>query len=122
MSALTGLAAEYEQATKTMEALRDGKALRDAAASVQERLPSGPLVLMSTSPEGTAVAAVCAASRPSTTWQFLHLACPPAVGEDEHIVFIEPVDPGRGWRAAVRRRYPRATLLFVETAVVLEAA
>lgn len=116
------LADEYAAASEGMEALRDGHALRSAAAAVARRLPPGRLALLSTSPEGAALAAVCASTRSApTSWQLIHLAYPPRVHPDAHVVVVEPVDPGCGWEAAVRRHYGDAVLLFVDDAAELPA-
>jgi len=112
------LAAQYAAYAASMHELRDGRTLRLAADSVASSLPPGPLVLLSTSPEGAALAAVCAASRRApTSWQLIHLAYPPSVPPMTRIVMVEPIDPGRGWEAAVRRHYTDAVCVFAQTVV-----
>jgi hypothetical protein len=109
----TDLAAEYQAGTEEMEALQDGLRLAAAAASIARMLPAGRLRLLSTSPEGAGLAAVCAASRgASTSWQFAHLAYPPRTRIGEQVVFIEPIDPGEAWEAAVKRCYGDALILY----------
>lgn len=111
------LAAQYSAASEQMARLHDGSALRDAAYEVGGRLPAGRAVLLSTSPEGAAIAAVCAAARRApTSWQLIHLAYPPALEGGQQIVVLEPVDPGAAWTVAVRRHYPDALVLFAEIA------
>jgi hypothetical protein len=111
------LAGQYAAAIDKMEALRDGRALQAAAAGVADRLPPGRLALLSTSPEGTALAAVCAVARSApTSWQLINLGYPPTVALGFRVVVIEPLDPGQGWQAAVRRHYPHADLVFADEA------
>lgn len=118
----TDLAAEYQAATEEMEALQDGTRLAAAAVSMARRLPPGRLRLLSTSPEGAGLAAVCAASRgPSTSWQFAHLAYPPRTRIGEQVVFIEPIDPGKAWEAAVRGCYGDALILYATDLAELQA-
>jgi hypothetical protein len=117
MTTETSLADQYTNDAESMHALRDGRTLRAVAERVAARLPPGRLTLLSTSAEGAALTAVCAASRRApTSWQLIHLAYPPCLPSSERIVVIEPIDPGHGWEAAVRRRYPDAVLLFAQTA------
>lgn len=96
-----------------MRRLRDGAALLDAARGVLPHLPTGPLLLLSTSVEGTALAAVCATLRGSgsTTWARVNLVAPQLLDEARHTVFVEPVDPGAGWRSAIEKHYPGADFL-----------
>lgn len=116
------LADEYEAGTKAMEALRDGRHLAAAAASLTRRLPPGRLALFSTSPEGAALAAVCAASRRApTSWQLVHLAYPPQARVGEQVVFVEAIDPGSAWEAAVRHCYGRAVMLYASDSAESEA-
>jgi hypothetical protein len=120
------LAAQYAAESESMHALRDGHALRVAAAQVARRLPAGRLALLATSPEGAALAAVCAASRDAPcSWQLIHLMYPPTVSPGDRVVVVEPIDPGDGWREAVSRHYPDALLVFasaVATRVTAVAA
>jgi hypothetical protein len=75
-------------------------------------------MLFSTSPEGAALAAVCAASRRApTSWQLIHLAYPPSVPPMTRIVMVEPINPGYGWEAAVRGHYEDAVCVFARTVV-----
>jgi len=110
------LADEYAAATEAMAALQDGQALRAAAASLAPRLPTGRLALVSTSSQGAALAAVCAATRAEpTSWQLFNLAYPPQARTGEQAVLVEPVDPGHGWEAAVRRRFGEVEVLFASS-------
>ena len=107
------LAAEYEAGAALLEELHDGRRLDAAAGRTEQQLPDEPLTLLSTSAEGAAVAAVCASRRSSpTSWRLINLGYPPALESDPMIVFVEPVDPGRAWHAAVKRHYPGARFLF----------
>lgn len=107
------LAAEYEAGAALMDELHDGQNLATAADRAEQELPDEALALLATSPEGAAIAAVCASRRSSpTTWRLIHLGYPPAIDSEATVVFVEPVDPGRGWQAAVKRHYPDARFLF----------
>ena len=97
-----------------MSRLYDGVSLRSAASSALEQLPEGPVALVATSEAGAGLAAACAALRDQpTTWRKINLLTD--AGEMIHpVVVVDPVDAGDGWRAAIRRRFPKA--LFVKTA------
>jgi hypothetical protein len=106
------LAARYERLQREMETLHAGAALESAADAVAAVLPTGRLTLVSTSDQGAAVAAVCAARRAgATTWRKVDLLAPPAAA-DGAVVVIEPVDTGAAWRQAIERRYPNALVVI----------
>lgn len=97
-----------------MRAVHSGEALDRAAQLLRRQLPPGPAVLLATSLEGVAVAAVCAAGRPefATRWERLNLVVPVAVAPSERVVVVEPVDGGSGWQRTIARQYPDALFLF----------
>ena len=103
------LAAAYRDGAQLMEQLHAGERLQAAAADVAPRLPESEVTLLSTSIEGAAIAAVCAAQHPMATWRLVELAWQPVVVTDAPVVFVEPVEPGRAWRArcSVATRTPR---------------
>ena len=99
-----------------MEQLHAGDRLSAAAAEVASQLPESKVTLLSTSIEGAAIAAVCAAQHPMSTWRLVELAWQPVVVSDAPIVFVEPVEPGRAWRSAVHGRYPDAAVIIAAAA------
>jgi hypothetical protein len=104
----------YRRRLRQMDALHDGDQLADAAASVLSQLPAGSLTLLSTSPQGVALAAVCAATRgDSTRWSALDLL-DPGPQDTGGVVVVEPVDAGPGWRRSVSARLPSARFAFPE--------
>lgn len=104
----------YEQLQEQMDELRDGAAIASAATAVLAELPAGALALLSTSDRGAGLAAVCASHRTQpTTWGKVDLILPIEVPPKGEVVFIEPVDPGAGWREAVERRFPGARAIVL---------
>jgi hypothetical protein len=92
-------------------AAHDGRALRRWADVVLRRLPSGPLVLASTSVEGCALAAVVAARRDEpTTWEHLALGRPQP-GRDSPVVVVEPLRLGHGTLTTLQRALPGAQVI-----------
>jgi hypothetical protein len=118
------LAAAYEEGAQLMEQVHAGDQLASTADDMAQRLPSGPVTMLSTTIEGAAIAAVCAAQRPAASWRMIELSWQPAIITDTPVVFVEPVEPGAAWRDAVERRYPEATVLIatVSTDTLLRAA
>lgn len=108
------LAERYRRLEQEMSALYEGTALAAAMEAVLAQLPSGTLTLLSSSDAGAGLAAACASRRDEeTAWRKINLVGPQPVPTVGHVVVIEPVDPGAGWRNAVERSYPGARILFV---------
>lgn len=109
------LAQRYCRLQAEMRTLRSGDALAGAADAVHAALPSRrPVALVSTSDEGAALAAVCAARRGAgTTWLRTNLLVAESVAHGSQVFVIEPVDAGAAWRQAVDRAYPGARVLIV---------
>ncbi len=89
--------------------------MSDASHQLTEHLRAYPghnLELITTSVEGVAIAATCAAadSVRSITWRLVHLAGEHVSADD--VLVVEPVDAGAGWQSAVRSRFPRARFFF----------
>jgi hypothetical protein len=108
----TSVLDEYAEAHRDMLELGDGRSLREAVDALLSRLPQRPVSLLASSTEGLALAAVCAALRSDgTDWQAISFGPVPLT---QHApVVVEPVDGGRGWRRAVRARYPGARFLIL---------
>jgi hypothetical protein len=105
------VAEEYRQGLEQMRRLRDGEALLEAAHVLLDQLPAGTVVLLGSSTEGVALAALCSALRgEGSSWGRIDLAGPPTRNEPEGVVVVEPVDGGEGWRRAVEARYPGAPI------------
>lgn len=104
------LAERYAQGALEMRSMHDASLLRRAAESVLPRLPDGPLVLLASSEEGCALAAVCAALRADTrtSWERVSFGVPTQARTGANFVVIEPIDAGEGWRRAVLYKYPGA--------------
>lgn len=108
------LADRYDQLLAEMQTLRAGNALAEAADAVDAVLPRRPVVLVSTSDEGVAVVAVCAARRGrGTSWMKVDLLLPAPVTDGRPVLVVEPVDAGASWRQAIARVYPSARILVV---------
>ena len=106
------LAMRYERLRTEMQTLRYGDSLAAAADAVEAAVPRRPLVLVSTSDEGAALAAVCAARRGGgTSWMKVNLLAPEPVADGVEVVVVEPVDAGAAWRQAIERAYPGARVL-----------
>ncbi len=113
----------YIERQEQMRTLRDGRLLNNAANAVLRQLPPGDLTLVSTSIEGAALAAVCAAQRRgSTRWLFLELAFGLPMEAAGRVVVVEPLDVGSGWRAAVLHALPDAQFVFPHAPAIASAA
>lgn len=92
-------------------AAHHGAALRTWAEAAVRALPIGPLTLVSTSSEGSALAAVISALRDQPTrWQTISLGRPPA-GLTGAVAVIEAVQLGDGARASIAALLPHALVL-----------
>jgi hypothetical protein len=119
----TSLAAEYTRLQDAMNLLHDGEALRDAAESVLEQLPSGPVALYSTSDQGAGLAAACAALRDQASiWRKIHLAYAPEAPKGYKVFIVEPLAAGAAWTHAITALYPEARLVTPMKALELAAA
>jgi hypothetical protein len=108
------LATRYSRLRTEMRLLRDGLELAAAADAVEAALPERPVVLVSTSDEGAALAAVCAARRgDGNSWLKVNLLQPQSVAIGSEVVVVEPVDAGAAWRQAVEYHYPTARVLIL---------
>ena len=111
---MESLAERYGRLQEEMNGLYDGSVLAAATEAVLAELPRGPLTLLSSSDTGAGLAAACASRRDDeTAWRKISLVGPQPVRTVGHVVVVEPVDPGAGWKQAVLRSYPTARLLFV---------
>ena len=111
---MESLAQRYARLQQEMDSLYLGGALIAAAEAVLAELPAGPLTLLSTSDQGAGLAAACASRRvDETAWRKVNLVAPVAVAAERRVVVIEPVDPGAGWRQAVKRSYPGAEVIVL---------
>lgn len=94
-------------------AAHDGAALRRWSRMVLEALPPGPVILLATSVEGCALAAVVAAQRDEapTRWDQLVLGRVDAIAADAAIVIVEPAQLGSGLHEAIAEALPHAQIL-----------
>lgn len=121
MHTIGSVGVEYETAHREMLKLHDGEALCATAQAILADVPEGPLTFIATSPQGTGLAAVCAALHgEGSSWHHVRLIGRPCVVE-HHPVVVEPVDGGTGWRSAVTRKYPDATFALVADAAFARA-
>jgi hypothetical protein len=99
----------FAQGANAMRELWDGATLMQAASDVLRVTRPAPTAFLSTSSEGAALAAVCAALRADgSVWRKVNLLVD-APRFDLPVVFVEPVAAGAAWTAAMRNRYPDAT-------------
>src|SRR5437868_4968211 len=109
---------EFEQALlgdlAQAERLHLGDEIRLTALAILEGLPRRNVVLVATSIEGAALAAVCSALAPerNLVWRLVNLIRSGEPELDTEVMVIEPADPGIGWRDAIMRRYPGARFAF----------
>lgn len=108
------IADEYARGVARMRTFHDGGVMLEAAQSVLAALPPAPVCLLSTSLEGTALAAVVAAIRrdQKTCWERVTFNRPAPVPHGYHAVVVEPEDGGDGWRQALEDRYPGAAFVI----------
>jgi hypothetical protein len=114
----------YAQGQGKMDEVYEGAELRSLTRMVMDRLPDGPVLLISTSTQGAGLAAACAVMRPQPTrWRKLDLLLPSLEEDGSRVVLLEVVDPGDGWRDAAQRRFPGAEFVFAsdDTPVALAA-
>lgn len=91
-------------------AAHDGEALFAAATACCVALPPGRVTLLTTSPEGTALAGAIAAVRQDpTVWHRMNWA--DRERADGQVAVVEMVQLGEGLRAALRDVYPDAIFL-----------
>jgi hypothetical protein len=109
------LAERYSRVTRKAEGLHDGGMLSQVVIDVLRRLPSGPVWMVSTSLEGTSIAAACSALAHDKRirWDRITLTRPLKAPRGSSVVVIEPSDPGEGWRQMVTRQFPRAKVMIV---------
>jgi hypothetical protein len=108
-----GLAQYYLTLEQEMRRVHDGEVLRQAAADLIERLPAGPLTLITTSDQGVGLAAACACLRDAPTrWERIDLLAPPKFAAGTRLIAVEPVEGALAWRDAVKRCYPEAKLMI----------
>lgn len=95
-----------------MAAFHTGEELVRAAHVLIDRLPPGPLVLVSTTIEGAAIAAVMSAlaSTRDLSWHLISPSWRPDLPEGQ-VVVVEPVDAGLGWRSTMESLMPGAEIL-----------
>jgi len=110
------LAERYSSVMRAAEGLHEGGVLSAIAAKVLKRLPPGPVWMVSTSLEGTSIAAACSAlaRNREIRWDRVTLTRPMKAPKGSSVVVVEPSDPGAGWRQMVTRHLPRATVLIVD--------
>ena len=111
------LAERYLDVMSKAETLHEGGQLSRVALDVIKVLPSGPVWMVSTSLEGTSVAAACSALAPDRriSWDRVTLTRPIRAPRGASVVVVEPSDPGDGWRQMVKRQLPRAQVLIVNS-------
>lgn len=109
----------FAAGTAALRAVHEGPALLAAATSVLDQLPAGPVEVYAASVEGAVLAGLCAALRADgSRWERVHLMAPQAAKPRRPVVFVEPVEPGKAWRAAVQARYPWALVVLPQAAEV----
>src|SRR5690242_7320322 len=108
------LAERYSTIMRRAEGLHEGGTLSGVAAKVLERLPGGALWMVSTSLEGTSIAAACSAMarHRNIRWDRVTLTRPIEAPKGAKVIVIEPSDPGAGWRQMVMRTLPGAQVLI----------
>jgi hypothetical protein len=93
-----------------------GEELARTAHSLISRLPPGPVVLVSTTIEGAAIAAVMSAfsAAQDVPWYLISPSRRAKLPEG-HVVLIEPVDAGEGWRRTMETVIPGAEIFIAST-------
>lgn len=116
MQVRTELETSIVSALARMSEFHGGEELARAANYLTRRLPPGRLVLVSTSIEGAAIAAVVSAINSSRdlSW-FLISPSRQAELPEGQVVLIEPVDAGEGWRRTMESVLPGAEILIAPT-------
>ncbi len=96
-----------------MSDFHTGEELARAAHALVAQLPQGRVVLVSTSVEGAAIAAVTSAllSRRDIQWFLISTNRRTAL-PDGKVVVVEPVDAGEGWRRTMRSVIPGAEIFI----------
>jgi hypothetical protein len=114
----------WQQGVEAMCALWDGATLLRSARVLAHSVATGPTTWVSTSTEGAALAAVCAALRDDgSSWRRVNLLSEAECPEfDGAVVFVEAIHPGAAWEAAIRARYPTATIASAATGYAFAAA
>ena len=113
------IAEGFAAGTAALRAVHEGPPLLAAAKSVLDQLPEGPVEVYAASVEGAVLAGMCAALRADgSRWERVHLMGPLRSVPGRPVVFVEPVEPGKAWRAAVQARYPAALVLLPQAAEV----
>jgi hypothetical protein len=108
------LAERYSTVMRRAEGLHEGRKLSQIAADVLQRLPPGPIWIISTSLEGTSIAAACSALAHDQRirWDRITLTRPIEAPRGVSVVVVEPSDPGEGWRKMVMRQLPGAKVVI----------
>lgn len=109
----TEVRAAVVKALSRMADFHAGEELVRAAQALTATLPHGRVVLVSTSVEGAAIAAVASALLPTRDvhW-FLISASRRADLPDGKVVVVEPVDAGEGWRTTMKAVIPGAQIFI----------
>lgn len=107
-----------------MRALWNGRTILASARAVVDSVSPGPATFISTSTEGSALAAVCAAIRgDNSQWRRVNLLSEAECPEfDGPVVFVESISVGTAWVSAIRARYPDATIVTTSHRYALSAA
>jgi hypothetical protein len=110
------LADRYRTVMRKADGLHEGGTLSHVAAQVLKHLPQGRLWIVSTSLEGTSIAAACSAiaSRRDIRWDRVTLTRPVEGPKGAKVVVVEPTDPGAGWRQMVARHLPHARVVIID--------
>jgi hypothetical protein len=118
------IAEEYAEGLAAMAMFHSPAILRRAAEEVLERLPGGPVSIVSTSIEGAALAAVCSilAEQQVSGWHMIDIAFPLRAELEKQVVVVEPIDPGAGWRNLLLKRLPGAQIVIPVPEDLTEAA
>jgi hypothetical protein len=109
----TDLETSIVAALSRMTEFHSGEELVRAAHSMIDRLPPGRVVLVSTTIEGAAIAAVISAltSGRDVSWYLISPARRADLPEGQ-VVVVEPVDAGDGWRRTIESVIPGAEILI----------
>jgi hypothetical protein len=99
-----------------MAEFHSGEELARTADSLVRRLPPGRIVLVSTTIEGAAIAAVMSAlsAAQDVSWYLISPNRRAKLPEG-HVVLIEPVDAGEGWRRTMESMIPGAEIFIAST-------
>ena len=108
-----GMEVRIVEALSRMADFHAGEELVRAANSLIDQLPPGRVVLVSTTVEGAAIAAVMSAlsSARDVSWYLINPSRRAKLPEG-HVVLIEPVDAGEGWRRTMESIIPGAEIFI----------